>query len=239
LGGHQEDYVLNEILLSAADTAYKPLVILGIDSNESYITVRDKILRAMPHPLTCGGSRNRNKQAQANNTVGPSHSNQSGGKQNSKSRNSIKNLNAKFQNSAGRGDRTRCPRCLNLGHDGRTCKTDLSKKCSNCSRFGHLVSECWIAAKGQQSSGNSVNTVAKSNPPPLLYKLPLVKCICLTQLLITLLWLSHFQIIKQTVSLRYQLLLLTQDPLSGLLPSLKMLFREQMGGLVDLATMFM
>ena len=59
LGGHQENYVLTNILLSASDPEYKPLVTIGIDSKESYENVRDMLLRAMPHPAQGGGKKNK------------------------------------------------------------------------------------------------------------------------------------------------------------------------------------
>ena len=58
LGGKQEDYVLNSILLGASDPDYKLLVIIGIESSESYEAVRDMLLRAMPHPAQGGGKKN-------------------------------------------------------------------------------------------------------------------------------------------------------------------------------------
>jgi hypothetical protein len=91
LGGVQEDYILNELLLGAADPEYKPLVILGIDSKESYDTVRDKLLRAMPHP-SATSKKSKKDEARANNLIAPSNS-KSGGKKGSKNKNSIKNLN--------------------------------------------------------------------------------------------------------------------------------------------------
>ena len=97
LVGIKEDYVLNNILLRSADPEYKPLVFIGIESKESYETVRDMLLRAMPLPAQGGGKIN--KQARAMITIANSNSNQnsnqnqSGGKKKSKPKNSIKNLN--------------------------------------------------------------------------------------------------------------------------------------------------
>ena len=164
LGGVQEDYILNELLLGAADPEYKPLIILGIDSKESYNTVRDKLLRAMPHPAAT--KKDKKDEARVNNLIGPSNS-KSGGKNGSKTKNSIKNLNSKFQHPYGE-DREKCSRCLNFGHNAKECKSNVTKKCSFCNKFGHVVSEC-RTAKRESSGNNNRNTVTNSTPPPQFF----------------------------------------------------------------------
>ena len=167
LGGVKEDYVLNNVLLGSVDPEYKPLVIIGIENKESYETVRDMLLRAMPHPAQGGGKKNKQARAMATIANANSNQNQSGGKKKSKTKNSIKNLNAKFQNFGG-GDVERCKRCNNLGHNHKSCRADLSKKCSFCQKFGHLANECRSAGKSQSSGhgqGPPVNTVSYSSPP--------------------------------------------------------------------------
>ena len=84
LGGVKEDYVLNNVLLGSADPEYKPLVIIGIENKESYETVRDMLLRAMPHPARVGGKKDKQVRAMATIANGNSNQNQSGGKKISK-----------------------------------------------------------------------------------------------------------------------------------------------------------
>jgi hypothetical protein len=159
LGGVQEDYILNELLLGAADSEYKPLIILGIDSKESYDTVRDKLLRAMPHPPATS-RKDKKDEARANNSIGPSNS-KSGGKKGSKTKNTIKSLNSKFPNPYE--DREKCARCKNYDHNAKVCKANVNKKCSYCQKYGHVVSECRTA--NRESGQNKGTTVANSIPP--------------------------------------------------------------------------
>ena len=117
----------------------------------------------MPHPAAT--EKDKKDETRVNNLIGPSNS-KSGGKKGSKTKNSIKNLNSKFQHPYG-GDREKCSRCLNFGHNAKECKSNVSKKCSFCNKFGHVVSECRTAKR--ESSGNNNrnngNTVANSIPP--------------------------------------------------------------------------
>ena len=35
-----------------------------------------------------------------------------------------------------------CKRCLNRGHVASKCRTDLSRKCQFCRKFGHTIQSC-------------------------------------------------------------------------------------------------
>ena len=150
LGGEQPDYVLNGLLRGGADPDYKTAVILGMAANQSYEFIRDQLLEILPHPAQNGGG---NLQGRVNN-VTSGGGNKSGGKSKSKTRNTIKNLNSKFQNMAGyqSGEKRKvCKRCKNLGHHHSECRADLSKRCSVCGKFGHITAHCKFGGNKQST----------------------------------------------------------------------------------------
>ena len=130
LGGEQPDYVFNGLLRAGAEPDFKAAVILGVAANQSYEFIRDQLLEVLPNPAQNGGG---NQQGRVNN-VTSGGGNKSGGKSKSKTRNSIKILNSKFQNLAVNQSKGRkeCLRCKNFGHSHLECRTYMSKRCSIC-----------------------------------------------------------------------------------------------------------
>ena len=162
LGCEQPDYVLNGLLRGGADPDFKTAVILGMAANQSYEFIRDQLLEILPHPAQNGGG---NQQGRVNN-VTSGGGNKSGGKSRSKTRNSIKNLNSKFQNMAVNqpsGERKKCLRCKNFGHNHLECHADLSKRCSVCRKIGHIATHCKFA-NNRQSNTYYQPTVSNQQP---------------------------------------------------------------------------